>query len=97
MMLLLPLLVRAPTHLKGQAVCRCASRHRRCTTAAGERAKKEKLMAQDRNPGIDNQERPEQESVEQVFESPKDSRGFDLPEEDTADDDAQSPAGQDER
>jgi hypothetical protein len=54
-------------------------------------------MAEDRNPGMDNQERPEQESVEQVSESPKDSRGFDLPEQDTADDEGESAAGEDER
>jgi hypothetical protein len=72
-------------------------RHCRCTAAARRTRPKEKLMAEDRNPGLDNQERPEQESVEQVFESPKDSRGFDLPEHDTADDESESPAGEEER
>jgi hypothetical protein len=58
----------------------------------GERANKERLMAEERDPGLDNQERPERDPMEQGYESSQNSRRFDLPEQDTEDDGEQSPS-----
>lgn len=64
----------------------------------GERANKEKLMAEERDPGLDNQERPERDLTEQGHEASQSSRPFDLPEQDTADDDGgQNPSDEDNR
>jgi hypothetical protein len=54
-------------------------------------------MAEDRNPGLDNQERPEQEAMEQGHESPQNSRRFDLPDQEADDDSGQDPSDEDER
>ena len=40
-------------------------------------------MAEERDPGLDNQERPERDPMEQGYESSQNSRRFDLPEQDT--------------
>jgi hypothetical protein len=45
----------------------------------GERANKEKLMAEERDPGLDNQERPERDPMEQGYESSPSRRSFNQP------------------
>jgi hypothetical protein len=55
-------------------------------------------MAEERDPGLDNQERPERDLTEQGHEASQSSRPFDLPEQDTADDDGgQNPSDEDNR
>ena len=49
-------------------------------------------MAEDRDPGRDNQERPERDAVEQGYESSQNSRPFDSPDEAAADDGEQNPS-----
>ena len=49
-------------------------------------------MAEERDPGLDNQERPERDPMEQGYESSQNSRRFDLPEQDTEDDAEQAPS-----
>ena len=48
-------------------------------------------MAEERDPGLDNQERPERDPMEQGSESSQNSRRFDLPEQDIEDDSEQNP------
>jgi hypothetical protein len=55
-------------------------------------------MAEDRDPGLDNQERPDRDQMEHGRESSQNSRPFDLPEQDTADDDGgQNPSDEENR
>jgi hypothetical protein len=54
-------------------------------------------MADDRDPGLDNQERPELDPVEQGHESSQNSRRFDLPDQEAGDDSDQNQPGEDER
>jgi hypothetical protein len=49
-------------------------------------------MAEERDPGLDNQERPDRDPMEQGQESSQNSRRFDLPEQDTEDDSEQNPS-----
>ena len=63
----------------------------------GECAKKEKPIAEDRDPGLDNQERPERDPMEQGHESSQNSRPFDLPEQDTEDDGGQDSSDEENR
>ena len=48
-------------------------------------------MAEERDPGLDNQERPERDPMEQGHESSQNSPRFDLPEQDTEGDGEQNP------
>jgi|RhiMetdeSRZDD1v2_1073273.scaffolds.fasta_scaffold154104_2 hypothetical protein len=54
-------------------------------------------MAEDRDPGLDNQERPERDAMEQGHESSENSPRFDLPEQETDDDSDQDQPAEDER
>jgi hypothetical protein len=48
-------------------------------------------MADDRNPGQDNQEPPQRDPMEQGYETPENPRTLELPEEDSDDDQEQKP------
>jgi len=52
-------------------------------------------MAEERDPGLDNQERPERDPMEQGYESSQNSPRFDLPEQNTEDDGEQNPSDED--
>ena len=54
-------------------------------------------MAEDRDPGLDNQERPERDAAEQGYESSQNSRPFDSPAEDADDDGGQNPSDEENR
>ena len=49
-------------------------------------------MADDRNPGQDNQEQPERDPMEPGYESPENPRNLELPEEDFDEDDEEKPS-----